>query len=122
MGIDYSKDENSINFVQPKVKTTTDKLSYDVSDNLTGTDYGTKRALDVSIQNTSLPVTVDGGLLAGVTYDYYARVLSGGSKEIETWTYRLGGTPPSSGTIVAVVVATYTDGNREDLVSVERTT
>ena len=57
------------------------------------------------------------GLISDIDYDYYTRVLSGADNEIETWTYRNGG---SGGTVVAVVVATYTDSYRDDLVAVER--
>ena len=61
---------------------------------------------------------VTGGIISDVDYDYYTRVLSGADNEIETWTYRNGG---SGGVVVAVVVATYTDSYRDDLVTVERT-
>ena len=72
------------------------------------TDGSFKRPLDV----------VTRGLISDVDYDYFTRVLSGTDNEIETWTYRNGG---SGGTIVAVVVATYTDSYRDDLVTVDRT-
>lgn len=110
MSINYGIDENTVRFVQQKTKTTTDETSLDAAKNVTGTDIGFKRALDVAIST---------GLLSDVKFDYFARVLSGTDNEIETWTYRDGG---SGGTVVAVVVATYTDNYRDDLVSVDRTT
>lgn len=75
---------------------------------ITSTTIGTKAGLDVSVL---------GGLLSGVTYDYISMALSS-ADTVETYTYKSGG---SGGTVVAVIVVTYTDDTRETLSSVSRT-
>ena len=55
------------------------------------------------------------GILAGVVYDYVAL---GIASEVETYTFKSGG---SGGTTVAVIVVTYTDATRADISTVERT-
>ena len=74
---------------------------------VTGTAIGTtKRAIDTySFSGLSIPL-----------WDYMGLVIA---SAVETYTFRLGG---SGGTIVAVVVVTYVDATRGDILSVERTT
>ena len=96
-----------------KILVSPDKASTNVSE-VTGSNVGTKTGQDVSLLGGS-----NEGILSGIIYDYAAPVYTGGSGEVETWTFRTGG---SGGTIVAVVVVTYTDGTLETIFSVERTT
>lgn len=52
------------------------------------------------------------------TYDYVSMALSGGDS-IETYTFRNGGSPRSTGDIVGVVTVTYTSSARSTLVSAD---
>lgn len=56
------------------------------------------------------------GLMGTVTYDYIAQTQAATT---DTWTFRSGG---SGGTIVRVIVITYTDSGKETIANVERTT
>jgi hypothetical protein len=60
-----------------------------------------------------------GGLLGGVVYDYAALTETATT---DTWTFRFGGSPADTGTIVAVVLITYTDSGKGTIDDVERTT
>jgi hypothetical protein len=59
-------------------------------------------------------VTIAEGMLSGVSYDYVLRETDGPN---ETYTFKSGG---SSGTLVAMVVITYTDSTFKTMVSVTR--
>jgi hypothetical protein len=60
-----------------------------------------------------------GGLLGGVIYDYAALTETATT---DTWTFRNAGSPADTGTIVAVVLITYTDSSKGTIDDVERTT
>lgn len=49
-------------------------------------------------------------------FDYIEKVNSAADEE--TFTYKMGG---SAGSVVGTIVVTYTDGSKEDILSVERT-
>ena len=110
MSVKYGIEESKVIFNQQRTATTNDPAINESSKQVTGTDIGFKRALDVAVST---------GLLSNVKFDYFTRVLSGSNNEVEEWTYRNGG---PTGDVVAEVTATYTDSYRDDLVSVYRTT
>ena len=109
MSVKYGIEESKVIFNQQRTATTNDPAINESSKQVTGTDIGFKRALDVSVST---------GLLSNIAFDYVQRTLNVAGDE-ETWTYKVGG---SGGDQVAQVIVTYTDATRSDISSVSRTT
>ena len=76
------------------------------------TDSFNRRALHTRLGNTSAEPIPIGGLLSGVSWDWFAVSYPTATQEI--YTFKTGG---SGGTLVATIELNYTDSSKESLAS-----
>jgi hypothetical protein len=90
------------------------RTSSGTPENVTATDVGTKRGLDVNMVGGSVTTSL-GGLLGSLSYDFIAVTYPDAITEV--FTYKTGG---SGGSTVAVITVVYTSITKDYVLTVTK--